>query len=388
MKILMVSKDPTHPTTAGNRWGILKQAQMLSELGADVHFLYIQELPLKRSKRPVYFEDLDATREYWGSKLHVYKVPDMLKAWFNVLYRLRRWFFHSDCGVDDDYPCGLSAFVKNLHKEHHFDICIVNYYYLTKLLEKCDIRVKAVFTHDYFAYKNLVVGENILHINAGSEARAMQRAGHIFAVQDEEYAYYRLISPCSTVYNIYSLYEYHPQPIAGNHDIVFLSGGNQFNVNGISWFVESVFPKIRDKYSDARLLIGGAICSKLNDLKGVEGVTLVGLVDSPDDFYSRADIAINPVYQGTGLKIKTFESVSYSKCTIVHPHSSRGIFKPENAPVIVCESADEWVKALDSIWQVPGALEQIKAADREYIEEMSGFVRSEYLRFLKNAELR
>lgn len=385
MKILIVSKDPTHRTTAGNRWGILKQAEMLRSLGNEVHFLYVRELPLRHDGLDVYAADLKACTDYWGEFLHVFNVSKLQKAWFNILYRLRKWFCGGDCGIDDDYPCGLSGYVRALQAEQQFDICIVNYYYLTKLLTQCSIPVKAVFTHDYFAHKNLVVGENILHINPGSESVAMQRAPHIFAVQDDECSYYRLISPRSEVYNIYSLYEYHPQPVCGNHDIVFLSGGNQFNINGIRSFVADVFPSVHDKYPDARLLIGGSICSRIKDLGQIDGVELEGYVDDTAAFYARADVAVNPVYQGTGLKIKTFEAVSYDKITLVHPHSARGIFCPGSAPVKICASPADWLSAFDEVWSGRFDFSGSKEQNGEYINALSQFVRSEYLRFLDNA---
>lgn len=45
MRILIISKCPTHPTNAGNRWWILSQAEMFKSLGHDVYFLHISEMP-------------------------------------------------------------------------------------------------------------------------------------------------------------------------------------------------------------------------------------------------------------------------------------------------------------------------------------------------------
>lgn len=64
MKILIVSKCPTHPTDAGNRWWILSQAEMFMSLGHEVHFLYVHELPLRKDAQS-FREDLEKTREFW-----------------------------------------------------------------------------------------------------------------------------------------------------------------------------------------------------------------------------------------------------------------------------------------------------------------------------------
>lgn len=58
MKILVVSKCPTHPTTAGNRWGILAQTKILEKLDNEIHFLYIQELPMKIDKKPFSYDKI------------------------------------------------------------------------------------------------------------------------------------------------------------------------------------------------------------------------------------------------------------------------------------------------------------------------------------------
>lgn len=74
-------------------------------------------------------------------------------------------------------------------------------------------------------------------------------------------------------------------------------------------------------------MVGGSICKMLSGLSDIDGVKVLGYIDSPANFYAQGDVAINPVYQGTGLKIKTFESISFDKVVMVHPHSMAGIFK-------------------------------------------------------------
>ena len=58
MRILIISKCPTPPTNAGNRWWILSQAEMFMSLGHDVYFLYINEMPLRQDAK-VYLESIE-----------------------------------------------------------------------------------------------------------------------------------------------------------------------------------------------------------------------------------------------------------------------------------------------------------------------------------------
>lgn len=383
MKILIVSKCPTHPTNAGNRWWILSQAEMFMSLGHEVHFLYINEMPLKRDTVP-YIESLEKSQKYWGDKFHLFTVSKFQKYKMIAAKLYRMKFGHNYWKVDDQYPFGLEQMVNELDATIHFDVCIINYYYLSRLFEQIRIPKKAIATHDCIAYKQLKTGMPTLCITADTEAKAMQRCPHIFALQEQEADYFQMLSPCSKVYNLYGKYEHHAQALVGNHKMVFLSGNNIFNQNGIRWFLREVFPDIRKAVPDAEVLIGGSICKIIKDLDNIDGVKLLGGVDDPAEFYAQADIAINPVYQGTGLKIKTFEAISYDKVTLVHPHSMAGVFKRDNAPLFASDKPEDWVTFLEKIWGNLDAINAIKLKDKEYLQAMNDFIVSEYERFLKD----
>lgn len=383
MKILIVSKCPTHPTDAGNRWWILSQAEMFMSLGHEVHFLYINEMPLKRDTAP-YIESLDKTSRYWGDRFHLMQVSKLEKAKFNITRIFRKKFFHSHWGIDDQYPAGLDKMVNELDAQYHFDACIINYWYLSRLFENIRIPKKAIATHDAIAYKDLKIGMPTMCITADTEAKAMQRCPHIFALQEQEADYFQLLSPKSKVYNLYGKYEHHAQPVAGNHKMVFLSGNNEFNQNGIKWFLKEVFPVIRKSFPDAELLVGGSICKVLPSLGDIEGVKALGYIDNPAEFYAQADVAINPVFQGTGLKIKTFESISFDKVTLVHPHSMAGVFRKDDAPLFASDKPENWVKCLKSIWGNPNEIKVIKQKNKEYLDSMNKFIIEEYKRFLNS----
>lgn len=381
-KILIVSKCPTHPTDAGNRWWILSQAETFISMGHDVHFLYIHDLPLRKDKTP-YIESLKASEHYWGKKFHIFKVGKSQKIRHTLIEQYRKRLCNNHMKIDDTYPRGLDCFVNKLNAKYHFDVCVINYYYLSRLFEYITIPKKAIATHDAIAYKDLKVGHPTLNITASTEAKAMQRCPHIFALQEQEADYFQLLSPQSKVYNLYGKYQHHSQPIAGNHNIMFLSGNNGFNQNGIKWFIKEVFPIILKRFPDAKLKIGGGICKVMPELKNVEGVEMLGYVDSLDKFYELGDVAINPVYQGTGLKIKTFEALSYDKVTLVHPHSMAGVYKRSEAPLFASEKPEEWVKFLETVWDNPERIGEIKKRNAEYMKEMNEFIINEYKRFLE-----
>ena len=308
-----------------------------------------------------------------------------MKIKFNK-QRFRNVFNKGYLKADDWYPSGLDKYVYKLQQKHHFDACIINYYILSKLFTKVKFPLMAVNSHDYFGYKNLLTGEKSVWLGTtpNEEGKALQRCSHIFALNTEESIYFQKLSPLSTVYNVFSIFYPRKSKYVGNHNILFLSGNNNYNINGLKWFLDEIFPEIVKKYPMCSLIIGGGICKKIEDLKKYRNINLVGYVDNPNDFYDQGDVVINPTYQGTGLKIKTFEGIANDKIVMAHPHSRIGIYNPDKAPLFTSLSASEWVSFLESIWDDKEKIELIKKQNRKYIGEMNNFIKEEYKRFFSS----
>ena len=120
----------------------------------------------------------------------------------------------------------------------------------------------------------------------------------------------------------------------------------------------------------------------MSSQNNIDGVKVLGYIDNPANFYAQGDVAINPVYQGTGLKIKTFESISFDKVVMVHPHSMAGIFKKESAPLFASTNPIEWVEYLQKIWDNVAEIDNVKIQNKVYLAEMDRFVIAEYKKFL------
>lgn len=373
-KILIVSTMPTHPTDAGNRAAIMAQVHILQEMGHDVHFLFAS-MELSHSI------DYTALKTYWGEKLHIFKMNKILKIRRVLTDFCRRKFNHNYWKVDDHYPWGLANYVNTLNKKEHFDACIIQYYRLSYLLPSISISKKAIYTHDVFSYKDLRIGKAFYEtLNADEEAKAMQRCPTIFAIQKEEATYFQILSPRSKIYTVYNPFQIHQPQFSNNKTLLYLASRMEFNVTGIQFFLDNVWPELNKEIPDIKLIIGGSVCEKIQ--VRYDNITLLGKVDNLNDFYKLADIVINPVYQGTGLKIKTFEALSYGKATIVHPHSMTGIFKPEKAPLLQASSPEEWIKTISDLIHNPHQIKELTHQSIHYIESMNQYIQAQYNDFL------
>lgn len=381
MKVLIVSDCTTHPTTAGNRRFILDTVEMLQAMGHECHMLYFKKKILRNKTDEDAVADM---KKYWGNRITVIN-----QSWWQKIYQmlLVRWrkvtggFYK----CDDDYPCNLHKVINHLNEKYKFEACLVNYFYMSKALKYINIPRKGIITHDYYSFKAMLVGAKRTshNIKPNEEAKAMQRSPDIFALNEGEAEFFQRLSPQSRVHCIYGSFVHRPTPIVGNHHLLFLSGPNVYNINGLNWFLCDIFPAIKATFPDVELCIGGAICKVLGHLKDYANINLIGIVESSADFFAMGDVAINPTYQGTGLKIKTFEAIAHDKVTLCHPHSKNGIYRKEQSPIFASTSANDWVEFLRRVWRSNDEMLRIKQLNAEYLNDMMKHVRNEYKKFLK-----
>lgn len=379
MKILIVGKVPTHPVRMGNSRLIADQAVFLQSMGHEVHYLYIHEVRRRERSKDVTPRAFADMFNFWGDRFHLLKISKIRHLFLitrsAIKYRFNNGYIHPD----DHYSNIIHEEINQLDAIHHFDCCMVNYYYLSKALENISIPRKALVTHDIFTYRDKICNFKVPDsLTPNHEAMAVQRAKYILNVQEEDSIYFRKLAPKSKVLTTYASFTYTPTEYIGNHGILFLSGNSSFNYNGIIWFIDKVLPLLVEKYSDVQLIIGGGICSALKEYEANPNIKLLGSIDSPIEFFNNGDIFINPTYQGTGLKIKTFEGIAYDKVVIANSHSRVGIFNPHNAPILFPETPDDWVHEISSIFESKAKVIDIKLKDREYLTQMNKFIKSQY----------
>lgn len=380
MKILLVSTIPTHPVNAGNSHWTLSQVEYLKNCGHEVFFLYVKMESIKHFQKSINSE----LTGYWNEHLFIYDRGYLGRIRYTTICKIRERLFNGKYKCDTLYPKGLSRYVNKLNKKLQFDACIVNYYWLTKLFQDVKFPKTAINTHDCFSYKSILGGKNAwMDTTPTEEAKGLQRCGYIFALQDDEATFFSKLSPLSKVLRVYCFFQFQDSLLSDTHNLLYLSSANHYNINGLRWFLREVFPLIRVAVPDSKLIIGGSICKALKDLKE-ENIELVGYVDNLNDFFGLGDVVINPCFEGTGLKIKTFEGVAWGKVVMAHPHSTNGIFKKNEAPIFASIDPKAWRDYLLNVFNHPDLCKEIKQRDKWYIEDMNKYISREYSIFLSS----
>jgi len=351
---------------------------MLMEAGYDISFLWVANDNRTR-------EQVELTKKYWNDKLTIFKLT-LVHRLIVAIYRRTRFRRTGNFKVDDFYPFGLSKALLNILKNEHYDCILVNYIFLSKIFKYTGSAKKIIFTHDVFTNRFHETGNPWFSVPAEEEAKALDRADIVLGIQDSESEYYRTLTS-RKVLTVYSHFRIHETPFVGKKVLLFLGGSNMHNVKAVTFFIESVFHHLISAHPELKLLVGGSVCTVLNDsIKKQDSIEIIGEVNELLQFYSLGDIVINPTAFGTGLKIKTFEAMAYGKVSIAHPHNTIGIFKKEEAPILEAVSPGDYIKHIDFLLNNKDQVLRIKYESVKYIMDLNNIVHSRFIQAIEETD--
>ncbi|MBW4560979.1 MAG: glycosyltransferase family 4 protein [Mojavia pulchra JT2-VF2] len=347
-KVLVISPVPSHPQDAGNRTRIYNLLRNLQKLGHEVHFLYIQQET----------KDDYLMRQAWEENFYSLpyrQIGDRKRSLAQKITRKLRCYLTDypkyPGAVDDWYENSINHFLVELHRKVNFDVVIVEYVFFSKALNIFGKDVlKIIDTHDVFAnrtdlYKNNGQEYYWYSTNIKEETKGLRRADLIIAIQKEEEEYFQKLVGNKVITVGHTVLLRRPKQMllpAGNK-ILYIASLNETNIHGIKYFINDVLPKVRAKLPDIQLLIAGKICEALDK---IEGCVKLGYVDNSNEIYDNANVVINPMCFGTGLKIKSIEALGQSKVLVTTLEGAKGLEAGANKAFLVAKDADEFSQYL------------------------------------------
>lgn len=123
------------------------------------------------------------------------------------------------------------------------------------------------------------------------------------------------------------------------YEVIFVGSNNPHNVLGMNWFLQEVTPHL----NNIKVHVIGKICQEIPD---APNITKHGIVDSLDEIYQNAKIAICPMLSGTGIKIKVLEALSYSLPVITNRRGVDGLINKNSNGCIVCNTPKEFAESI------------------------------------------
>ena len=111
-------------------------------------------------------------------------------------------------------------------------------------------------------------------------------------------------------------------PVEKNHyNILFVGSYYWPNLKGIRWFADKVMPYLSPEYT---LYIVGNKLEFIREEIESFNIKVIGTVDDLSQWYYDADVVVGPIFDGTGMKVKTVEAIMYGKVYLGTPEALSG----------------------------------------------------------------
>lgn len=274
--------------------------------------------------------------------------------------------------IDDWYDRALDTVIRNLADKIDFDTVIIEYVFLSKALTCFGNDVlKLIDTHDVFTNRHqryLDQGErpNWFSTTQREEARGLNRADAIIAIQNKEAEFFRSMTHRDVITVGHFVPSFPPQsdPQPGNR-ILFIGSDNAINVKACEYLVKEIFPSVLAEFPQAELAIGGRLC---NVIEGQPGIVKLGELDDLKPAYESATIVVNPMPFGTGLKIKTIEALGYAKPLVTTPSGADGLDDGVDNAFIVAATTEEFIQAIIDLLNSDITRQTLKHNAHQYAE--------------------
>jgi len=367
-KILVISPTPTHPQDAGNRSRIFSLLTALKSAGHTVNFAFV---------RMEGGDEQGMSKSWDGFWPIPYRQPN--DRWFKRQYDMlaKRFGFEKVWPylVDDWYTPDIDRHVSSIRDALKPDVVMVEYVFLSKVFD-CFQRgvLKIIDTHDVFGNRHLTFFENDVrpqwfYTTPQEEKKALGRADVVLAIQENEAKSFASFCDAKvmTVGHLAKIQKVDPD--AGDSDglgpILFVGSANASNVEGLKWFLQEVLPLLHQQLPDVKVDIVGNCVEYFTPQ---EGVSFVGKVPDLAQYYRRAQVVVNPLRFGTGLKIKSIEALAYGKPLVTTSVGADGLGEGEQHAFLLADSADEFAGGIFQCLAEPALAEALSCAAIDFVQ--------------------
>ncbi|MCQ4159695.1 glycosyltransferase [Roseomonas sp. GC11] len=261
--------------------------------------------------------------------------------------------------------------------KHSYAMGIIEYIRLSYLRHVRGFPPASVLdTHDVMSLRALNFAhfghEHHIRIEVQDELRILDGFNLLLAIQAAEHRFLSSSLPGK------SLYLPHSQPAVPRIDtarparrVVFVGGDSPMNRDGLRWFLEQVWPCFEGR--EATLHVAGGVCETVRDLAPrTAQLVLHGQVPDLTAFLSAADIGINPVFYGGGLKIKTVEYLCRGIPSVLTEEAVFGIEGGAGTAFLLARSRLDYVAALDRLLRDAPLRERLSLAAHAFGRQQFG----------------
>jgi polysaccharide biosynthesis protein PslH len=126
------------------------------------------------------------------------------------------------------------------------------------------------------------------------------------------------------------------------------------NVQGLSWFIETIYPKFKERHPNGQFCIVGHLWNSSDEqikklCAGVQDIELVTNAPDIKEFYKKSMAVVVPILTGGGTRIKILEAALARRPVLSTPIGTEGLDMVDGRDLQIFKNAGEFVSKFDEI---------------------------------------
>ncbi|MCW2240893.1 TIGR03087 family PEP-CTERM/XrtA system glycosyltransferase [Azospirillum canadense] len=156
----------------------------------------------------------------------------------------------------------------------------------------------------------------------------------------------------------------------GGPVVVFVGAMDYWpNIDGVSWFVDRVWPAFRARHPSARFcIVGSNPTPRVRALGGAPGVTVTGRVPDVRPYLAHATVAVAPLRIARGIQNKVLEAMAMGMPVVSHPAAFEGLDAQPGHDLLLAETEDEFLGTLSRVMEDAALREALGRRARACVE--------------------
>ena len=206
------------------------------------------------------------------------------------------------------------------------------------------------------------------------EAEAIRRAALTIAVSDDDRRRLADMSPGSRIASIATGVDtgyFTPRPDAEIPARLVFSGSMDWHPNedAVSYFVESILPRIRNEFPNVSFtVIGRNPSARVRALASHPGVAVTGTLDDVRPAIAEGSIYVVPLRAGSGTRIKIFEALAMGKAVVSTTVGAEGLALESGRHFLPADTPHDFAHAVIRLLRDPVRRQALGCAGRALVD--------------------
>jgi polysaccharide biosynthesis protein PslH len=296
-------------------------------------------------------------------------------------YTIEKYFY---------YPEVRRSF-RALMESSEFDVIVCDFIYPAPLIDwHAGGAKKILFTHNveaqiwerYYKVARNPVWKTVCWLESRTLSRAERHyvplADGVLTVSEQDRSFFAQYAAPERLFVIPTGVDteyFQPAGAAPEPNTLVFTGAMDWmpNEDGVTYFVEKVFPMIQQEIKKARFFVVGHRPPKRIQALASENVVVTGSVADIRPYLARAAVVVVPLRSGSGTRIKIFEAMAMGKAVVSTTLGAEGLPVRTGENIMLADDPAVFAQQTIGLLRDAERREQLERAARRLVEENYGW---------------